>query len=55
MRLGIKNIQRNRKWYWWNRRPKKYGYKKLAKLTGENVKTVEGAIRSYDKKLRGLK
>ena len=55
IRLGVKNVTRDRKWYWWNRRLKKYGYKKIAKLTGKDVKTVEGAIRSYERKLRGLK
>lgn len=52
-RFGINNIKRDRKWYWWNRRPKKYGYKKIAKLTNNEKSTVEGAIKSYIKKLGG--
>jgi hypothetical protein len=53
IRLGVKNIRRDRKWYWWNRRPKKYGYKKIAKLTNNEKSTIEGAIKSYIKKLEG--
>lgn len=55
IRLGTKNIKRDRRWYWWNKRLKKYGYKKIAKLTGNNLKTVESAIKSYEKKIKGLK
>lgn len=51
-RFGIKNIKRDRRWYWWNKRYKKYGYKKIAKITDENLKTVESAIKSYENKLR---
>lgn len=42
-------IKRNREWYWLNHttNPSRQGYRKIAKLTGENVDTVKGGISAY--------
>ncbi|MBI5356674.1 hypothetical protein HZB78_03600 [Candidatus Collierbacteria bacterium] len=51
---GLRNIDRDRRWYWVNRRlsgAKRMGYMKIAKRHKEYLRTVENAIKTYASRL----
>lgn len=54
-RKDVRNIARDREWYWQNRRlkgKKRKGYGKIANDKNQSLRTVESAVKSYIKRLK---
>lgn len=53
-RKDVRNIERDREWYWSNRRQTtsmRLGYRKISRAEDEILRTVESGIKSYMKRL----